>query len=159
MPTYLFMRLDFASGVSIGPSRTAILEGIDRCGSLSAASRAVGLSYQQVWSTVKKLNRTFPSPLVTVRVGGPASGASLTPLGRALAQRFRNMERDANTQLKRHFRAFEKLLGENPRDPDPVPRWVKVLPPDAGRRPHSTGRASGAALRRTTAPRQRSTRR
>jgi molybdate transport system regulatory protein len=134
--SYLFMRVDFPSGTSLGPSRTAILEGIDRFGSISASARAVGLTYRQVWSTVKLLNGIFPRPLVEVRVGGRLSGASLTPFGKQLVAHFRAMERDANVALKGHFEAFEKLLGEDAKAPAPVPRWAQVLE-DAGDPPKS----------------------
>jgi len=123
---YLFMRLDFASGINLGPSRTTILEGIDRLGSISAAARAVGLTYRQVWSVVQLLNKIFPQPLVSIRAGGRLSGASLTPLGKKLVARFRAMEADAQRALKPHFSAFERMLGENPRVPAPIPSWARL---------------------------------
>ncbi len=124
MTTYLFMRVHFPSGEAFGPSRAAILEGIDRFGSMAASARAVGLTYRQVWATVKVLNRIFPRPLVDVRVGGRASGASLTALGKELLVQFRTMELVANKALESHFRAMEDLLGEDPEAPASPPRWV-----------------------------------
>lgn len=126
MTTYLFMRVHFPSGEAFGPSRAAILEGIDRFGSMAASARAVGLTYRQVWATVKVLNKIFPRPLVEVRVGGRASGASLTPLGKELLARFRAMELVANEALEGHFRAMEDLLGEDPNGPASPPRWVQL---------------------------------
>lgn len=127
MSVYLFMRLDFASGIRLGPSRTAILEGIDTLGSISASARAVGLTYRQVWSVVKLLNETFPEPLVDIRAGGRYSGASLTPLGKRIVKRFRAMENDADKALKKHFKAFERMLGEDLGAPAPVPRFAQLF--------------------------------
>jgi molybdate transport system regulatory protein len=122
---YLFMRLDFASGTNFGPSRAAILEGIDRSGSISGSARMVGMTYRQVWTTVKLMNEIFGQPLVEIKAGGRMSGASLTPLGRQLVDTFRAMERDANTALQGHFQRFEQLLGENTCTLAPLPKWEK----------------------------------
>jgi molybdate transport system regulatory protein len=124
------MRMDFASGLTLGPSRTAILEGIDRLGSIAACARALGMSYQGVWSTVQTLNREFPRPLVSIRTGGRSSGASLTPFGKRVAEGFRAMERDVNLTAKRHFRFFERQLGENPSTPAPIPDWARLREPE-----------------------------
>lgn len=124
MATYLFMRLDLPSGAKIGPSRTAILEGIDRFGSISASARAVGLTYRQVWSTVQIMNAMFDEPLVVLGPGGRAGGARLTPLGRKVVDRFREMEIVANKALSRHFKSFELMTGEDAKAPALVPRWA-----------------------------------
>lgn len=126
MAVYLHVRLDFASGASLGPSRAAILEGIDRFKSISGSARAVGLSYQGVWTTVRQLNRLFPKPLVAVRVGGRGAGASLTPLGAELLARFRALERAAHTKLGAQIRGMERALGERMKSPAPIPRWATV---------------------------------
>jgi molybdate transport system regulatory protein len=127
--TYLFMRVDFPSGAKIGPSRAAILEGIDKLGSISAASRAVGLTYRQVWATVKVMNEMFKAQLVEIAPEGRASGARLTPLGRKVVAQFREMEDAANRALSPHLKAFERLTGEDPKAPAPVPRWAQIGAP------------------------------
>jgi molybdate transport system regulatory protein len=121
---YLYVRLDLPSGYGLGPSKTAILEGIDRFGSISASARAVGLTYRQVWSTVKTLNGAFAGPLVEVRAGGRSSGASLTPLGKKVVEIFRTMEREVGQLAAPHVAALETLLGEDVAAPAPVPRWA-----------------------------------
>lgn len=126
MTTYLFMRIDLPSGAKVGPSRTAILEGIEKFGSITGAARAVGLTYRQVWATVKVMNTMFKEPLVEISPNGRASGARLTPFGREVVTRFREMEKVANQALKAHFRAFERMADEDAGAPAPVPHWAHI---------------------------------
>jgi len=126
MSTYLFMRIDLPSGAKVGPSRTAILEGIEKFGSITGAAQAVGLTYRQVWATVKVMNVMFKEPVVEISPRGRASGARLTPFGRQVATRFREMEKIANQALKSHFRAFERMASEDLRAPAPVPQWAHI---------------------------------
>ena len=130
MAIYLFMRLELASGGTIGPGRIAILEAIDRYASLTAAARSVGLTYRQVWNVVQILNDMFDDPLIEVRRAGRSGGAVLTPLGKKIVTHFRELERIADKSLSKKLSEFEKLVGENPKAPKRRPRWVEVW--DAG---------------------------
>jgi len=125
MTTYLFLRLDFASGASFGPGRAAILEGIDQFGSISAAARAVDMTYRQVWATVKDMNESFKAPLVDIRAGGRNSGATLTPLGKEVLTHYRGIARAADRALNKRLSALAELLGEDPNRPAPVPRSTR----------------------------------
>lgn len=129
MAIYLLMRLDMASGEVIGPGRIAILEGIDRFGSITASARAVGLTYRQVWNVVQILNSMFKAPLIDVKRAGRSGGASLTPLGKDVVRHFREIENSANEALNSRLIAFERLTGENPKAPKRKPRWVEVHEP------------------------------
>jgi molybdate transport system regulatory protein len=129
--TYLYIRVDFASGASLGPSRAAILEGIEQHGALAASSRAVVLTYRQVWSTVQVMNARFPDALVATRASGPKGRASLTPLGRKLLARYRPLERDAAVQLQSHTRAMQRMIEEDTKSVAPTPHWAQVLGPSA----------------------------
>ena len=129
MAVYILMRLELASGGTIGPGRIAILEGIDRFGSITAASKAVGLTYRQVWNVVQSLNEMFEKPLIEVRRSGRGGGAFLTPLGKEIIEHFRAMEDVANKSLATRLAKFERLTGGNPKAPKRIPRWVEVREP------------------------------
>lgn len=129
MAIYILMRLDLASGGVVGPGRIAILEGIDRYGSITASARAVGLTYRQVWNVVQVLNGLFKEPLIDVKQAGRSGGASLTPLGKQVIKHFRSMEDAANRALNTRLAAFERLTGENRKAPKRMPRWVEVKDP------------------------------
>jgi molybdate transport system regulatory protein len=128
---YILMRLELPSGGTIGPGRIAILEGIDRFGSITAAARSVGLTYRQVWNVVQILNEMFDDPLIEVRRAGRSGGALLTPLGKQIVARFRELELAADKSLSRKLSTLEKLVGENPKAPKRRPRWVEVWEPES----------------------------
>lgn len=70
-----------------------LLEHIRATGSISAAGRAMDMSYRRAWLLVSDLNRMFDKPSVESQRGGQkGGGAALTPFGEALLQRFRAME-------------------------------------------------------------------
>jgi len=91
----LSLRVDFPGG-RIGPGKIALLEAIAREGSISAAGRALGMSYKRAWELVDQLNTLLAEPAVTASPGGArGGGAKLTAAGEALIQDYRAMERAA----------------------------------------------------------------
>ncbi|WP_084570822.1 winged helix-turn-helix domain-containing protein [Methylosinus sp. PW1] len=126
MPAYMFLRLDFASGRNLGPSRTALLEGIDRLGSISAGAREAGMTFRQAWSVVKLMNESFPEPVVEARSRVAGSGASLTPLGKTLVSIYRAMEDDAYHALEKHLVALEGVLGEDHEAVPEIAKWARI---------------------------------
>jgi molybdate transport system regulatory protein len=77
----------------IGPGKVELLEKIGSLGSISAAGRAMGMSYRRAWELVEETNRIFGKPVATRQIGGRhGGGATLTPLGIALVARFRAIE-------------------------------------------------------------------
>ena len=68
--TSLHLRLDFGDERSIGPGKIRLLELINETGSISAAGRALAMSYRQAWLLVDELNRMFREPVVTAQTGG-----------------------------------------------------------------------------------------
>jgi molybdate transport system regulatory protein len=120
--TRLTLRLDFPSGHRLGPGKVALLDGIERSGSISAAGRELGMSYKRAWDLVDSLNRTFRLPVVATRLGGSqGGGASLTAFGRQLVDRYREMEILAREALAAHVASFEAELAVSPADPPRPP--------------------------------------
>ena len=79
--------------LAMGPGKADLLEAIDREGSISAAGRAMGMSYRRSWLLVDGMNRCWREKLVeTVAGGGHGRGASLTPMGRAVLTAYRALE-------------------------------------------------------------------
>lgn len=110
----LIVRLDLPSGARVGPGKIALLEAIARSGSISAAGRALGMSYRRAWELVEDLNRATGQPMVAAVTGGAGGGgARLTEAGTALVTIYRAIE-SANEQSARpHFEqlAAHGLLG------------------------------------------------
>src|SRR5919202_1445772 len=91
----LSIRLDLASGARIGPGKVAVLEEIARSGSISAAGRALKMSYRRTWELVEELNRTLGTPVVETAAGGSGGGgAVLTTAGKGIIQRYPAIQAD-----------------------------------------------------------------
>ena len=85
MPTRLTVRLDFDAGRRLGAGKIALLEAIEKTGSISAAGRVHAMSYRRAWLLVDQLNQSFAAPLVAAHHGGAkGGGASLTEEGRRI---------------------------------------------------------------------------
>lgn len=92
------LRIDIGSDCSIGPGKIALLEQIERCGSLSQAARILKMSYRRAWLLLEDLNRTLGQPVTTASIGGAGGGgAKITPFGRHVVAAFRQIELAANT--------------------------------------------------------------
>ena len=68
-PHQISIRIQFAGGGRIGPGKVALLEAIDRTGSISAAGRAMKMSYRRAWQLVEDLNASFATPVVEAEIG------------------------------------------------------------------------------------------
>lgn len=80
---------------AFGPGRADLLEAIDREGSISAAGRALGMSYRYTWLLVDSMNRCFAARLVETAAGGRrGGGAQLTEGGRHVLAAYRALEAD-----------------------------------------------------------------
>lgn len=79
--------------LAMGPGKADILDAIDREGSISAAGRALGMSYRRVWLLVDTMNRCWAERLVETALGGGRNrGAQLTATGREVLAAYRALE-------------------------------------------------------------------
>lgn len=79
----------------LGPERLELLQAIDRCRSISAAARQVGVSYRHAWLLVQSVNEAAGRPLVESAIGGSkGGGARLTELGRRAIQVFGQLQKE-----------------------------------------------------------------
>jgi len=110
--TTLNFRIDLDTGARIGPGKIALLERVAEAGSISAAARAMGMSYRRAWELIDDLNRCFGRPVVRTKAGGPrGGGAELTALGRDLVAHYRAIEAKAGEAARSHLRALEVAAG------------------------------------------------
>lgn len=94
----------------IGPGKMALLEAIDRQGSISAAARAFDMSYAHAWRLIAAMNRHFKEPLVSKTAGGQGGGgAHLTDTGRAVLSIYRSMEEKSRVLFAGDIKALELL--------------------------------------------------
>ncbi len=94
--TGLHLRVVLPGGVAVGPGRAELLQRISDLGSISAAGRAMGMSYRRAWVLVDETSRAFGAPVVHAAPGGATGGgASLTTLGKAVLAAYRSIEEKA----------------------------------------------------------------
>ncbi|MGV1758914.1 winged helix-turn-helix domain-containing protein [Rhizobium sp. A22-96] len=87
------LRIHFSGQDRLGRGKMELLEHIRETGSISAAGRAMDMSYRRAWLLISELNHMFREPVVESQRGGQkGGGAALTPFGEELLRRFRSME-------------------------------------------------------------------
>jgi molybdate transport system regulatory protein len=89
--------------------RLALLEKIGELGSITAAAKAVGLSYKAAWEAVETINNLSVTPLVERTTGGRSGGGTkLTVHGRQVLEGLR--------QFEARQRRFMEALGDGARE-------------------------------------------
>lgn len=85
--------------------RLALLERIGALGSITAAAKALGVSYKAAWEAVDTMNNLSEAPLVVRTTGGRAGGGTaLTTHGR----RFMDGLRDFGARQRRFLAALDE---------------------------------------------------
>ena len=107
---------------AMGPGKAALLEAIDREGSISAAGRALGMSYRRTWLLVDSMNRCWTERLVdTTPGGGREKGARLSACGRAVLTAYRAFEKSLmDAASNPHLERLQQLMLDQPSEPAPV---------------------------------------
>ena len=105
------IRLLIGATVAIGPGKAALLDAIDRTGSIAAAARDMGMSYRRAWGLVQTMNDDFAEPLISKTAGGRGGGgAELSDLGRDALRRYHDIEAKAAASVAAEMKAFGDLL-------------------------------------------------
>ncbi|MDE2596530.1 MAG: LysR family transcriptional regulator [Sphingomonadales bacterium] len=74
--------------IAMGPGKADLLEAIAREGSISAAGRALGMSYRRSWLLVDTMNRCWSQSLVETTHGG----AEVTSFGNSVLADYRALQ-------------------------------------------------------------------
>ena len=107
----LTLRVLGARAPAMGPGKAQLIARIEETGSISAAARAMGMSYRRAWQLVEALNRDFRKPVIATAIGGQrGGGAHVTPFGRRIARRFRAMEDKASAAIAADLKRFAAEL-------------------------------------------------
>lgn len=92
LPKVIF-RVEFEPEGRLGRGKVQLLSLIRQTGSISAAGRAMDMSYRRAWLLVDEMNRTFQRPVVESQRGGKqGGGAVVTEFGEEIIARFHAME-------------------------------------------------------------------
>lgn len=119
-PLWLKIQIACGDALAMGPGKADLLEAIQSEGSISAAGRALGMSYRRAWLLVDEMNRCFDPPLVdTIKGGGLDRGSRVSPTGKAVLEAYREMEREASAVAERPaYARLQTFLRSTPLYPD-----------------------------------------
>ena len=107
------LRILMGAAVALGPGKADLLDAVADAGSISAAARAMGMSYRRAWTLVEAMNRDFKEPLIATSAGGSGGGgAHVTETGFEALRRYRAMEDKASAAVSDEIGAFSDLLND-----------------------------------------------
>lgn len=120
-PLLPVLSIRFPGEDKLGRGKMQLLDNIRSTGSISAAGRAMDMSYRRAWLLVSEVNRMFAKPSVESQRGGQkGGGAVLTAFGEELLARFRHMETLIDAALAEDLAWLEARRGLGGRDDPPV---------------------------------------
>ena len=99
------LRIDFGPKSAVGPGKIALLEQIERCGSLSQAARNLNMSYRRASQILDSLNSYLVEPVVVTSKGG--GGATLSLLGERLIHVYRAFDVKTQARATQYFKPFK----------------------------------------------------
>ena len=107
----LTLRILGARTPAMGPGKAELIERIAASGSISAAARAMGMSYRRAWQLVEALNQDYRERVVTTAAGGTrGGGAQVTPFGKRVVAEYRAMEEKASAAIASDLRRFQRYI-------------------------------------------------
>jgi molybdate transport system regulatory protein len=105
-------RIHIGESITIDPGRIDLLKQVEASRSISAAARALGMSYKHAWQLIDSLNQGFGRPVVVTATGGRGGGgAALTALGSQLVERYYAIEARVNANARTALVALHRLAG------------------------------------------------
>lgn len=79
--------------IAMGPGKADLLDAIAAYGSISAAAKAMDMSYRRAWLLVDAMNRCWKEPLVATAPGvAHGGGARLTKFGETILAHYRGLQ-------------------------------------------------------------------
>lgn len=95
-PLKIKIQIHCGEEIAMGPGKADLLDAIMREGSISAAGRALGISYRRTWLLVDAMNRCWRAPLVETAAGGShGGGARVTEFGQDVLAHYRALQEGA----------------------------------------------------------------
>ena len=115
MKNNLSIRINLGTKPVFGHGKAALLESIEKSGSISAAARNLRMSYRRAWMLTDSMNNNFKKPLIKSKLGGKGGGgAQITSEGKKVLALYRKMENKALSSIKNEKLHFTKFISKNP---------------------------------------------
>ena len=104
-------RITFGPVFAVGPGKIDLLRAVAANGSISGASRALGMTYKRAWLLIDTMNQGFGRPVVERSIGGRGGGgARLSSLGEALLRHYDDIERACQEASASSLASLDALL-------------------------------------------------
>ena len=101
------IKVDFGKGLRLGAGKVRLLEMVAETGSISAAARAMDMSYRRAWLLIEETNEIFKTPVVETAAGGSGGGgAKITEHGRRVIALFKELQIEADQLVAKKFTQF-----------------------------------------------------
>lgn len=85
----------------LGNGRVALLEAIDKHGSISSAAKEIGVSYRKAWKLIESVNNAANEALVIKSAGGKQGGGTvLTDHAKETIAKYRQLQQSCESFLK-----------------------------------------------------------
>jgi len=105
------LRVTVGGEVAVGPGKIALLEAVASTGSITAAAKALDMSYRRAWLLLDTLNRSLRRPAVaSIKGGAHGGGCELTEVGRELVALYRRIEQQATVACRADIRRLMGLI-------------------------------------------------
>jgi len=94
--------------VIFGHGRVELLQALEECHSLNAAAKKLNMSYRAAWGRLRASEDRLGIKLI--ESDAAKKGMTLTPAAMTLLEKFRRLEKDADSYLKKTSRELTTLL-------------------------------------------------
>jgi len=94
--------------VIFGHGREELLQAVAECHSLNAAAKKLNMSYRAAWGRLRASEDRLGIKLI--ESDAAKKGMTLTPAAMTLLEKFRRLEKDADSYLKKTSRELTTLL-------------------------------------------------
>ncbi|MEL7031579.1 MAG: LysR family transcriptional regulator [Pseudomonadota bacterium] len=107
----LSLRIDFPNGLRFGPGKAALLQQLTETGSITAAAKALNMSYPRALKLIEQMNETFAGSVIETKTGGAAGGgAQVTELGAQILALYTSLCDGALEYGRDALTAFDQFL-------------------------------------------------
>ena len=97
-------------GTYLGEGRIALLQAIDKLGSISKAAKSMNMSYLKAWKLVNSMSNSTGKPIVVRTSGGKGGGGTtLTEEGLKAIELFTSLNNKCNKFLEQEL---QKLISK-----------------------------------------------
>jgi len=91
--------------VVLGAGKAALLQAVDRLGSIQQAADEFGMSYRHAWGAIRRIENRAGFKIVNTKLGGKeGGGARLTAQGKAFVDRVDFLLTDLHRMVEKRFK-------------------------------------------------------